>query len=35
VEDLTREPVMSNIDDRLREAVAHYLYIESKDVADN
>jgi hypothetical protein len=34
-EDLTIEPVTSIIDDKLREAVAYYLYIESKDVPDD
>jgi hypothetical protein len=34
-EDLIRDPVTSNIDGRLRKAVAYYLYIESKDVPDD
>jgi hypothetical protein len=33
--DLIHDPVISDIDDGLREAVAYYLYIESKDVADD
>ena len=33
--DLTHEPMTSIIDDRLREAVAYFLYIESKDVPDD
>jgi hypothetical protein len=34
-EDLTREPVTSKIDDELNEAIAYWLYIKSKDEADD
>jgi hypothetical protein len=34
-EDLTLDPVTSEIEGKLRKAVAYYLYIESKDVPDD